>query len=73
MLGKLSNGERGQAKTLWETERLKQLKAMLDWTNTEKIGWLEKTKYMEIERRKNGKKVNEFKNRPVLPKPENII
>jgi len=73
VLGKLSNGERGQAKTLWETERLKQLKAMLDWTNTEKIGWLEKTKYMEIERRKNGKKVNEFKNRPVLPKPENII
>ncbi|MCF8011046.1 MAG: TIGR03986 family CRISPR-associated RAMP protein [Clostridiales bacterium] len=47
--------------SLWETERLKQLRIILDWSNTLQTEWLSKTDYMELD---------QFKNRPVLPKPE---
>lgn len=53
----------GQKKSLWDTERLRQLKAMLDWNNTQIPGWLKKTGYMEL---------NSFKDRPILPKPLQI-
>ncbi|HOV21795.1 MAG TPA: TIGR03986 family CRISPR-associated RAMP protein [bacterium] len=46
--------------SLWEEERLKLLKIMLDWNNTKIPGWLDKTRYMDLE---------EFKNRTVLEKP----
>ncbi|HOV91196.1 MAG TPA: TIGR03986 family CRISPR-associated RAMP protein [Syntrophorhabdaceae bacterium] len=58
-------GDRGQ--NLWETDRLKELKAMLDFDNKPSN---EKTRYMEIERPGVG---NEFKNRPVLPRPMEVI
>ncbi len=55
--------------TLWESDRLKELKAMLDFDNKPSNN---KTRYMEIERVINGKKTNEFKNRPVLPRPSEV-
>jgi hypothetical protein len=58
--------------SIWDLNRLQQLKAMMVWTGQEDKGdWLQKTRYMEIERGKTKKyKVkNEFAKRPVLPKP----
>jgi len=61
---------------------------MLDWSNTQKPDWLERTRYMLIEcepaifkcrctSRSNGKTekktCNEFKDRPVLPKANEVI
>ncbi len=69
-------------KNLWELDRMKELKKMLDF---ERRPDDEKTRYMEIQRKvfdKNGnpvmergkqKSVNEFRNRPVLPKPRDVI
>ncbi len=51
---------------LWQTDRLKELKAMLDFQNKPDN---EKTRYMEIERLVNGKKTNEYKTRLVLKRP----
>lgn len=51
---------------LWDTERMKKLKKMLDFGNTQKQNWNEKTRYMQIT------PVNEFKDRKVLPEPEEV-
>ena len=63
--------------SLWEHERLRQLRCLLDWTLAEKQGWNEQTRYMEIERVKKGNngtyKENEYKERPVLPKPSQVV
>ncbi|MCL4440398.1 MAG: TIGR03986 family CRISPR-associated RAMP protein [Firmicutes bacterium] len=71
-----NSNDLGNAKTLWDTERLRQLKCMLDWQNTVIPGWSEKTRYMEIEhpnpQARNGTE-NEYKNRPVLPDPEKVV
>jgi len=53
-------------KPLWELDRMKQLKTMLDWSNTNINGWHKKTEYMSIE------PYNEFKTRDVLQKPTEI-
>ncbi len=61
--------EKGEATTLWQTERLQQLLAMLDWTNVEKQNWNERTRYMEI---KGTDSKNEFSERRVLPLPTDV-
>jgi len=73
-LKELGSREAG-AKKLWNTERLKNLKTMLDWKNTERKGWLEATRYMEIERYNpdSGKKENEYNDRPVLPEAIRVV
>ncbi|MFN8348812.1 MAG: RAMP superfamily CRISPR-associated protein [Spirosomataceae bacterium] len=51
--------------SFWELSRMKQLKKMLDFDPVIQAerGWLDKTKYMALA---------EFKNRPVLPKPDEV-
>lgn len=63
MLNKISVSEKGNAAKLWDTARLQTLKTMLDWSNTQKSNWNDKTRYLEI----GGG--NEYKGRPVLPGP----
>lgn len=51
--------------TYWNTDRMKELRAMLDFDkNTAADNWLDKTRYMELDK---------FKKRPVLPTPSEII
>lgn len=69
----LDNNEKPSTTDLWDTYRLKQLKAMLDWDNTVKKFWNERTRYLEIEHEQEGRKENEYKNRPVLPLPEDVV
>ncbi len=75
---------RNNTRSLWDVSRLKELKAILNWENTQRDDWLEKTRYMLIEcevnkydcicKPKKGKdKCNEFSNRPVLPKPREVV
>ncbi len=45
---------------LWDHKRMKQLKTMLDWSNTEINGWHKETEYMDLK---------EFRKRQVLPSP----
>lgn len=85
ILNNISDNDKGKKSSLWETPRLEQLKIMLDWRNTEILDWLKKTRYMMIECPKNDSdydcicsdsdkdKCNEYKDRPVLPKPERVI
>lgn len=49
---------------LWKISRMEELKRMLDFDNKPDN---DKTRYMKIEPRPN-----EFRNRPVLPKPSNV-
>jgi len=69
ILQQLDAAEKPASNNLWDTYRLKQLRVMLDWRNTSKNNWQEKTRYLEIEHEHNG---NEYKNRPVLPIPEYV-
>lgn len=64
ILDKISLEEKGNAKNLWETERLKKLKIMLDFENTKKPNWSIKTSYMKLEK---------FRERLVLPSPDDVI
>jgi len=82
ILRNISNDDKSNATSLWETPRLKQLKIMLSWDNTKIQGWLEKTRYMMIQCPQEeydcicttGKGTcNEYRDRPVLPKPEKVI
>lgn len=73
IISKLDEPERPKSGKLWDTYRLQQLKVMLDWSNTELKHWNDRTRYLEIERKDNGHKVNEYKNRPVLPIPSQVI
>lgn len=56
-----------QQKSLAEVERIQMLLRMLEWPGPDP----ELTRYMEIERQEPGsrRKVNEYKDRPVLPDP----
>jgi len=49
--------------SLWETERMQELKEMLDWEKTSIPGWNNKTDYLQLA---------EFKNRSVLPRPSEV-
>ncbi|WP_223814672.1 TIGR03986 family type III CRISPR-associated RAMP protein [Thermoanaerobacterium thermosaccharolyticum] len=85
ILRNISYNDKGNANSLWETPRLQQLKIMLNWNNAEITDWLKKTRYMLIEcphkdhdydcicsdSKKNTS--NEYKDRPVLPKPEKVL
>jgi len=62
--------ERQGAKDLWETPRLQELRAMLDWKNVKQEKWLDRTRYMEL---KHSVNQNEFKARRVLPQPTKIV
>ncbi|WP_208022621.1 TIGR03986 family type III CRISPR-associated RAMP protein [Desulfonema ishimotonii] len=57
-----SNGE------LWKTDRLYELKIMLNFRLVQSAENRNKVRYMQIE----GKNKNEYKERPVLPKPSRI-
>lgn len=67
MLAGMSPGDRNGAASLWNTPRMRELKAMLDWDKADTGGntWLDKTRYMEIDRK-------EFRGRPVLKPPSRI-
>lgn len=66
MLNRMSQEERNGADSLWAVTRMKHLKAMFDWQDANEPGWLEETRYMEIEHPQNK---NEFKKRLILAKP----
>ncbi|MCA0350442.1 MAG: TIGR03986 family CRISPR-associated RAMP protein [Chloroflexi bacterium] len=58
--------------------RIQQLLAMLEWDvarfeQTEPRSWAELVRYMEIERKEDGRKRNEYRDRPVLPTPLRVI
>ena len=53
-----------RVKNLWDTRRMKLLKHMLSWKNTENPEWLKKTRYMQI------KPDNEFRERSILAEPD---
>jgi CRISPR-associated protein (TIGR03986 family) len=75
VLSGMSASDKDGAQRLWDTQRMKMLKTMLDWNNTQKAGWNGKTRYMEIERGKTATKrgTNEYKGRPVLPDPLIVV
>jgi len=58
------------AARLAEMERIRMLLAMLEWHESDSA-WLEATRYMEIEHGPD--KVNEYKERPVLPDPLAVV
>lgn len=55
---------------LGELERIRMLLTMLEWREGD-TAWLEQTRYMEIEH--GLEKVNEYKERPVLPDPLAVV
>lgn len=57
---------------LTELERVQMLLTMLEWRESTP-SWQAKTRYMEIERADGSKKVNEYKERPVLPDPFGVV
>jgi CRISPR-associated protein (TIGR03986 family) len=74
---KLPNPDIVDADSYWaRDERMQELKHMLNLEHdmgNENVDWNARTRYMEIERRENGRKVNEYKHRPVLPKPSEVV
>lgn len=59
-----------QAQRLSELGRIQDLLTMLEWRDGD-TDWLERTRYMEIEH--GPEKVNEYKERPVLPAPAGVV
>lgn len=59
-------GRAGGETRLRQLERIRMLLAMMQWREGD-AAWLEETRYMEIEHGPG--KVNEYKERPVLPDP----
>lgn len=57
------------AESLSDVERIQMLLKMLSWEDRPDS---EDTRYMEIERRDNGEKRNEYRGRPVLPNPNGV-
>ncbi|MDZ4785538.1 MAG: TIGR03986 family CRISPR-associated RAMP protein, partial [bacterium] len=57
------------AEQYWANDnRMQELKHMLTFEhNTDKVSWEDRTRYMKIER------PNEYKERPVLPKPSEVV
>lgn len=74
---KLPNPDIVDADSYWACdERMKELKHMLILEHNmggASVNWNSRTRYMEIERMENGSKVNDYKNRPVLPKPSEVV
>lgn len=60
VLNQVNKLENSDLSSLWNHERMKHLKVILDFENTKLKGWKQETDYMELK---------EFKNRPVLSKP----
>lgn len=87
VLARIPVEEKDAALHLWDLPRLTQLKTMLTFTQAGFTNeeWLEKTRYMEISKPlfnedgkpqiRHGKQLteNEYKFRPVLPKPTEVI
>ncbi len=63
-------GLESRARYLHEIERIQMLLAMLEWHESDEA-WLDATRYMEIEHGLD--KVNEYKERPVLPDPLAVL
>ena len=63
-------GVGARLQNITELERIQMLLAMLEWREGT-LDWLAKTRYMEIEH--GPKKINEYKERPVLPDPLNVV
>lgn len=57
-----------------ELDRIKMLLTMLEWREGTQA-WLEKTRYMEIEREsgRRNETINEYKEQPVLPDPLGVV
>ena len=76
ILNILPKGEQGEGKkenegkedeaSLWQTPRLKELKIMLNWSNTKEPRWLERTRYMSVQNR-------EYRDRKILPGPKEVV
>lgn len=65
----------GEAKkNLWDIERMKELKIMLDVEKGTQLNKQDKIRYLEVERGKseNVKGQNEYKERPILPLPSRV-
>jgi hypothetical protein len=54
-------------------QELRQMLTLEHKMSNQDVDWNARTRYMEIERMDNGRKVNEYKNRPVLPKPSEVV
>lgn len=63
ILEDMSDSDKGEASSLWDTRRLKQLKTLLDVEKGKELESNDKTDYMGIK---------QFKNRGVLPLPDNV-
>lgn len=59
-----------EKKSLAEIERIRALLTMMEWREGT-TDWLERTRYMEIEH--GDGKINEYKERPVLPDPKTVV
>jgi CRISPR/Cas system CSM-associated protein Csm3 (group 7 of RAMP superfamily) len=74
---KLPNPDILDTDSFWtRDERMQELRQMLTLEHkmsNQDVDWNARTRYMEIERMDNGRKVNEYKNRPVLPKPSEVV
>lgn len=57
---------------LADIDRIKMLLTMLEWREGDPE-WIEKTRYMQIEREIEKEKVSEYKERPVLPDPLGVV
>ena len=55
--------EAAGASSFWDLDRMQQLRTMLSWGNTKTPEWTVKTGYMEL---------SEFRNRSVIPKPDEV-
>jgi len=63
ILRKISRDQENYESNLWNDMRLKHLKTMLNWKNTEKANWLKRTHYLDLV---------DFKERKILPSPEKV-
>ena len=68
----VAEADKATADDLWKQPPLQELTAVLDFDNTALENWNDRTRYMEIERRRGQKKENEFKERHVLPPPSRV-
>ncbi|MHA1757891.1 MAG: TIGR03986 family type III CRISPR-associated RAMP protein [Promethearchaeota archaeon] len=63
IIERITKKERGESNQLWNTPRLKLLRKMLNWKNTNLPNWLRRTRYMDVK---------EFKFRRILPRPDDV-
>lgn len=74
-IAKYTSQQIDDANSYWEKDaRMIELKHMLTLEQTPgKVSWENRTRYMEIERDVNGQKINEYKSRPILPTPSEVV